>query len=612
MKSEHYFRVVESYRDVVGDVKQRSLLTIGFSEELTLDNIDFVSESLNALVKGEVLLHEQELHHRLASVYYNLLIQNNKIDRTGKKSDKERDIQSIDINSIKHKDIRELGTEWIVQQAIRELKIREFLESRNWSPEKISLAETHLIARTVYPCSEYKAVKYIQENSSACELTAYPTDKITRHKLYDICKELYKEKDGLEHHLSNKTNELFDLQDKIILYDLTNTYYEGDMRKSRLAKRGRSKEKRNDCPLIVLALVVNIEGFIKYSAIYRGNMSDASTMEDTINNLRTSTSSRDDAKCIVVLDAGIATEENLAMISKKGYDYVCVSRSKIKSYRINEQDDPVSVKDHRGREIRLQRVKSDKYDDYILKVNSPNKAMTEASMLHQFCERYEQGLQKISAGIQRKGGVKRFDKVCERIGRLKEKYPSVHYLYDIDVKQDGNGVCTQLLYTKNQSKAQAKNTEIGTYFLRTSIDEPKEELVWTVYNCIREIESTFRCLKTDLDLRPIYHKSDEASQAHLHLGLMSYWLVSTIRYKLKAEGIRYSWGEINRIMHTHKYVSTTMENYKGDIINIRKCSTPNEKVERIYKALDYKSAPFVRRKSVVHKSKLKKNQEASP
>ncbi|MFV0346731.1 MAG: hypothetical protein ACK5IQ_10875, partial [Bacteroidales bacterium] len=103
------------------------------------------------------------------------------------------------------------------------------------------------------------------------------------------------------------------------------------------------------------------------------------------------------------------------------------------------------------------------------------------------------------------------------------------------------------------------------------------------YNCIREIESTFRCLKTDFDLRPIYHKSDEASQAHLHLGLMSYWLVST-----------------------------TMKNYKGDTINIRKCSTPNEKVERIYKALDYKSAPFVRRKSVVHKTKLKKNQEASP
>ena len=96
------------------------------------------------------------------------------------------------------------------------------------------------------------------------------------------CTRLYAEKDGLEKHLSCKTKELFSLEDRIILYDLSNTYYEGEMRKSVLARRGRSKEKRSDCPLVVLALVVNVGGFVKYSTIYEGNMADCNTMGDII------------------------------------------------------------------------------------------------------------------------------------------------------------------------------------------------------------------------------------------------------------------------------------------------------------------------------------------
>ena len=101
-----------------------------------------------------------------------------------------------------------------------------------------------------------------------CELTGYPVKKITKDKLYGISKKLYLEKDGLENYLSRKTSELFDLQDKIILYDLTNTYFEGRMANSKIAKFGRSKEKRSDCKLLVLALVVNVEGFIRYSTVF--------------------------------------------------------------------------------------------------------------------------------------------------------------------------------------------------------------------------------------------------------------------------------------------------------------------------------------------------------
>jgi hypothetical protein len=134
--------------------------------------------------------------------------------------------------------------------------------------------------------------------------------------------------------------------------------------------------------------------------------------------------------------------------------------------------------------------------------------------------------------------------------------------------------------------------------LKTSLLKPKETLVWSVYNCIREIEGTNRSLKTDLDLRPIFHKTDEAAQAHLHLGLMAYWVVNTIRYQLKSQNITSDWRELVRIMNTQKCVTTTMKNDKGEHISVRCCSKPEPKVALIYQSLKLVSAPFIRKKTV--------------
>ncbi|GHV62627.1 hypothetical protein FACS1894195_4710 [Bacteroidia bacterium] len=189
-------------------------------------------------------------------------------------------------------------------QALQELGVDKFLLQRGWEEENVQLALTHIVSRAVYPASELKTADFIRENSSICELTGYPIKKMTKDKLYGISKKLYSEKDGLEQYLSRKTNELFDLQDKIILYDLTNTYFEGRMGKSKIAKFGRSKEKRSDCKLLVLALVVNVEGFIKYSTIFEWNIADCQTLGGIIENLRLNTS-WGAKKAIVVMDAGI-------------------------------------------------------------------------------------------------------------------------------------------------------------------------------------------------------------------------------------------------------------------------------------------------------------------
>ena len=250
-------------------------------------------------------------------------------------------------------------------QALSQLTFKEKLESLGWEEEDIQLALTQVISRAVNPFSENRTTRWIKENSAICEITGYPIEKITKDKLYKSALDLYKIKDSLEKHLSKKTNELFDLQDKIYLYDLTNTYFEGRKVNSELAKFGRSKEKRSDCKLVVLAMVVNVEGFIKYSNIFEGNISDSQSLPKIIDSLRAQTST--EKRAVVVIDAGIATDDNLELIKAKGYDYVCVSRSKIKDYSIDPEGKIKHLMTKDNHFITLQKVQKEADTNYILK-----------------------------------------------------------------------------------------------------------------------------------------------------------------------------------------------------------------------------------------------------
>ena len=510
----------------------------------------------------------------------------------------------IHADTLQHSNVREIGAEWICHTTWDKLQLSEFLSSQGFSAAEVQLAATQVISRAVYPASELKTARWIKENSAVCELTGYEAEKITKDRLYQSALHLYEVKDALEKHLSTRTNNLFDLEDKIILYDLTNTYFEGAKRNSSLAQFGRSKEKRSDAKLVVLALVVNVEGFIKYSSILEGNITDSKTLSAMIEKLSKHTCGHN---AVVVLDAGIATEDNLKLIVEKGYQYLCVSRSKLKDYLAVPDRLTVLLDTKSNKTIRLKSVTTQSNTDYYLEVKSPDKAMKEASMKSQFERRFEDELKKIYKAIHRKGGIKRLDKVHQRIGRAKEKYPSVAQYYIIEVTADEKAnQATEMIWQKDPQKYGDKIESLGIYFLRTNMKVSDEVVVWNIYNTIREIENTFRTLKTDLDLRPIYHKTDKATLAHLHLGIMAYWLVNTVRFQLKGNNIHSCWSEIVRIGNTQKVITTTGTNTFEKMVTVTKCSQPNEKLKSIYDILKASYKPFRKRKSVVHKMTPKK------
>lgn len=603
---ETYYRLVESYRDIYGSVRNRTIVNAGFIDHLSAEKLIAIQSILSDKIKGKETLefeHDEEVNFYVDTLFAKM-VKEKKIDIVGITPQSTKVM--VDFDSIENKNIREFGAESIALQALEQLDLKSFFETQNWSQEQINLSMAQIVSRAVYPASENKTTQWMKENSSILELTGYDASILTKDKLYKNALDLYAVKDSLEQYLSKKTNELFDLDDKIMLYDLTNTYFEGEKRNSKLAKFGRSKEKRSDAKLVVLGMVVNEQGFIKYSSIFEGNMADSKTLIDTIKKLRKSSSDHTQ-KALVVIDAGISTEENLQALKDENFDYLCVTRSYLKNYKTSDTANIKTISDQKGQKIHLTKATVENSTDYYLKCHSEAKDLKERSMNEQFKARYILGLEKIAASLEKKHGVKTRDKVNIRIGRLQKQYASINKYYVIDCEVDDKDIVSKISWTEKQhDKLKSKE---GVYFLRTSLSMKNEASIWTCYNTIREIESSFRCLKTDLDLRPIYHKNDDATMAHLHLGLLAYWLVNTVRHQLKKEKITHSWREIVRIGNTQKVITTIAQKENLQYIGKRKCSEPEPKLKAIYEALKYKlKLKFVVLKIPDHKCQTNKYQ----
>jgi len=604
-KRYDYYRLCEGYR-LGAKVRHRPILSLGRLEGIeSKEDKKLLADRIEALLKGETALFafdvplviERSAQEASKRILDKKLMDVNPLTKP-KSANQNSDYEHIDLNSITHEEVRELGSEWLCRQTVDKLSLQTFLNKEClFSDEQAKTAVMHIISRAVYPASEHKTAQWIQANSSVAELCGVEAQKVHRNKLYEISKKLYTVKDKIERHLSTKTNELFDLQDRIIFYDLTNTYFEGRKGDSKIARFGRSKEKRSDAKIVALAAVINAEGFLKYSKIYQGNMADVKTLETTIAEIShlTSQSLR---KPIIVMDAGISSEDNLAMLKEKQYDYICVSRSKLKDYQSAKADGTKTiVYDQRNNPIELEIVKSEGTDDAFLYVRSEQKAIKEVSMESHFSQHYEEALEQIKQSLHKKGGTKKLDKVWERVGRLKERYPTENKYYNISVDADAtNTIAMNLTWTKITSKTKSGE---GVYFVRTSLDKQQETTLWTIYNTLTEIEATFRVLKTDLSLRPIFHQKDENTEAHLFLGLLAYQLVATVRYQLKMHNINHDWRNIVRIMNTQKMVTSSMNTKDCKFITIKKSSKPNVQVQEIYQTLNYKQQPFFMKKSVV-------------
>ena len=607
-KVYEYLRLCQSYR-IGNKTRHKTVVSIGLAPYLdSRVKKKALADRIETLLSGDLTFDfeafDTELE-ALAQLYYNKIISKKNIANEFVKLENQGDsnFQSIDLESFTTEEVREIGSEWLCYQTLEQLGLALFLEQQAWDKKWIQYAMIHIISKAVFPCSENKTAYWIQNNSDVASLLGVEYQKVTRHHLYEVSRKLYKIKSEIETFLSYKTNELFDIQDKIVLYDLTNTYFEGRKENSELAQFGRSKEKRSDAKLVSLALVTNAEGFVKYSKIYKGNISEPSTLLETINALSSSTCDIN-RKPLIVIDASFSTVENLTMLKENNFDYLCVTRSKLKNYTVINPDKPkVELQDNRGNKINVEFVTKEKSknladrandDDSFLYIKSDKKAVKEASMEAKYSVKFEEEIQNLIAGLSKSRGTKVLEKVAERIGKIKERYNFANKFYETEIIEN-QGIVSNIIFKK---KALETKTTDGVYFIRTSKKDLQETDMWMIYNTLTEIESTFRTLKTDLAIRPVHHQTDENTESHIFMGILAYQMVATIRHQLKMNKITDSWATILLKTNTQKSVITSMLNSDNKKIVIKTCNQPSTDAKAIIKALNYKNQPYVKKNIV--------------
>ena len=607
---KYYFtyRLCESYR-IDDKVRHRNILNVGKLENIRKEDFKLLCDRIEQKVRGINTLFSTlpENVEKEAELIYRRILNENLLDcaivsASPAVEDKgenpvNQDIQKVDINSISNEDSRSFGGEWLSKQIFDSCGLSHFL-SQNIDNEDIEkLISVEIISRMIHPSSELETSRWLANESSLCEMLSLPKTPDHR-KLYEAARRLHAQKDRVEDCLYQHFASKYPDKMRLCLYDLTNFYFEGRKEGSSLAQFGRSKEKRSDAKLVSLALLTNGQGFIRHSKIYKGNISEPSTLQEVIADLAPDIK-KDvnlfNSKPVAIIDAGIATEENLKRLREDGFDYICVSRSNLQDYSLAETEIK-TVLDNRKHPIELCKAVSAKDDgDLYLYVKSGKKEQKELSMSSKLTKRFVDELENIKSSLSRKKGVKEEGAVNQRIGRLRQKYPSISKLYKIELKVNANKTVVDIIY--EQSKAAA---EAGVYFIRSSQNQLTEELIWEIYNTLREIEGTFRCLKTDLDIRPIHHQNDKNTEAHIFVGIVACQLVHAIRSALKQSGINHGWRRIRNIMSSQTAVTTRMKLENKDSLILRNVTRSNQEQTKIYSALKFKQTdPKMRKKAVV-------------
>ena len=615
-----YYRLTKARLTPDGKKRNDHLLCLGPLEGLTKAERNELADMLTVMIEeGQSVMSFNPVLYEKAMEFYLKYRESRpaeefdpvlRAEAERKEAERRRDLVTIRLSSLVQKQARTIGPEAVCRSTLCLLKVREFLSSRGWSREQVDLALMQIIARAIYPFSELKTVRYLQGNSALLEMFKIERRKVTKDALYQSAQRLWEVHRKMEDFLHERVRSMFNLEEKILLLDISNTYFEGRMEASKLCFHGRSKEKRNDCKIVVLAAVVNNEGLLVRTMIYEGNRQDVTTVREVVGSLDAETSP--EARKIVVMDAGFYSADNVKWLTANSFDYITVLPSGYAKFT-PDSDKVVRHEDCRHQEIRLQMgtAEIDGVKHKALLVDSDAKALKEQSMHDQACKRYEEGLEAIRAGITKKGGTKLRDAVNARLGRLYKQYGAIRKEYEVTFTYEGKGKkekAVAMEWKRKEESIAGRKKFHGKYVLLTSLDENDEVNVWKFYNVIRTVEETFHTLKSDLDMRPVYHKSDGGIKAHLNLTVLAYWIVSVTKYRLKLkEYPNVRWDEIMRIAQAQVVVTAEMDTEDGQRVTVRQSTEAEEELAKIYSLLEVNPNPIGKVKSMVHPKAPPKN-----
>lgn len=584
----HYHQLIEAVRTPKGP-RQRILLNLG-TLEVPQEEWKNLANRIEELYLGRPQLLPPPPHLEQLAQHYARLLRQQQLAGVEAEAEEAAPPQweTVDLGSVTTGECRTLGGEAVALMAFEQLGFPAMLADLGLSPAQVRQAALLIIGRLLHPASERETARWAQETSALGEMLDARFHLLSNNALYRLSDRLAAHRQEIEARLAQTARERFSLGEKIILYDLTNTYLTGAARHSDLARRGHSKEKRTDCPLLTLALVLDEDGFPKASRVFAGNVGEPGTLKEmltALNHDRAPAAPLLAAAATVVLDAGVATAENLALIREAGCHYVTVAR------RRPEETPPEGltvIKETPDATIRVKRL--EEAGEVVLYCHSTGRAKKEAAMRTRLTGRFEEGLTRLAASLAKPRGLKSYPKVMERLGRLKEKYPRVARFYDIEVQQQA-GVATALTWTI-PAPARLEARFSGSYYLRADRRDLNDAELWSLYIMLTQVEDAFRSLKSELGLRPVYHRLDRRLEGHLFITVLAYHLLAAIQRQLKAKGISHRWQTLRRRLATHLRVTVSLTNAQGERIYLRQTTDPEPWHREVYRALGLPAKPL--------------------
>jgi transposase len=516
-KPHTYWALVESHRTAKGS-RQRVVAYLG---ELTSDQQDGWAK-LGAHLNG----HASSPPQRTL------------FDPPRRDQPREDEPLLVKLSSIRLERTRDFGDVWLAWGLWRMLGLDEVLdqaiepgrEDVSWG----TMAAVLTIARFCEPASELHIADTWYRRTALEELLNVTPEQVHTDRLYKALDQLLPHKETLEKHLRQRLGELFELKCDLLLYDVTSTYFEGEMEGCSLAKRGYSRDSRPDRPQVCIGLVVTEEGFPLGYEVFAGNTHDSTTVKKIVEALEKKYGS---LARVWVLDRGMVSAANLKYLRERGSQYIVGTPKAL----LREFEQHLTEKDwtlaQAGVEVKL--VASPDGDETFILARSADRRAKELAMHEKFTTRLQAGLEKLQAAAAA-GRLKDEATAGQRLGRLKQQNWRASHAFDVTIKKLAEPRGKQrieITWQRNARFADWSQLADGCYLLRSNLRDVDAATLWKRYIQLTEAEWAFRIAKDELAIRPIWHQKEGRVLAHILVCFLAYVLWKTLSGWMRNAGL---------------------------------------------------------------------------
>jgi hypothetical protein len=576
-------QLVESYRNAEGQPRQRVVVSLGDARLPEAESGAIAREVENRLEGRDELL-PVELSEEAAGWVRRIL-------QLAGRSKSARPaasgvVDGVMVEGVQSENIVEFGPQLVALKAWESLGLSDILEEAGLNGSQITTVQLLVAGRLIAPSSEWALIDWV-ERTALPELLALRLTKSTKDRLYLAGDALFARRKTIEAALRRREADLFDSPGTIVLYDMTNTHFEGLCAKNPKARHGKNKQNRNDCRQVAIGMAFDGRGLALAHDVFEGNIAETKTLGGMLDRLALPQESGA-SKPVVILDAGFASKANIALLKERGLGYVINitrgSRARYAGDFAKGGFQQVPGRDRRSPvEVKIIPDPEDP-DGRLVLCRSALRREKENAMLSRAEERFLNEVAALRKRIE-SARLKSSEKIERAIGRLQKKHPRAARFYSLCHAQG------TLKVTRDQARHGAASELLGDYVLKTERSLNAAQ-TWQLYMILLHAEEGFACLKGTLGLRPNFHQLPHRVEAHVFISVLAYHLLTWIRETLRQSAESRDWSTLRELLGTHSIVTTVLPLKDGRVLRIRKPSLPDPEQALLYRTLhiDWKSA----------------------